>query len=64
MVRLMPMLFVMIATVLMGMAIVVVLAMGLDTKQPIAMAAAAGFVAAVPAAWLVTRQILKGQRAV
>ena len=64
MVRLMLMLFVMIATVLMGVGIVAVLAMGLDTMQPIVLAAVAGFAAAIPVAWLVTRQILKGQQAV
>jgi predicted PurR-regulated permease PerM len=62
MVRLTLMLFSMVATVLMGIGVVVVLSIGLDTARPIMLAALAGFVLAVPVSWFVTRQIrsLKG----
>lgn len=61
MVRLMSMLYVMIATVLMGMGVVAVLASGMGTTKPIMIAAAAGLALAVPVSWRVTRAILKGQ---
>ena len=56
--RLMFALFFVIATTMMGSAIVAVLTMQLDTGKPI-MLAAAGFVAALPVTWLVSRQITK-----
>jgi predicted PurR-regulated permease PerM len=55
--RLMLVLFSIISTSLMGAAIVVALTMGLDTLRPILVAAAIGFVAAVPASWFVARRI-------
>lgn len=57
MLRLMMILFSIISTTLMGVAIMVVLVMGLDTLQPIVVAAALGSVAAVPVSWLVAKQI-------
>lgn len=57
--RLMLFLFAVIATSLMGSAIVIVLTMGLTTKQPIMMAAAAGLALSIPVCWFVARQILK-----
>jgi preprotein translocase subunit SecF len=57
MLRLTMILFTMISTTLMGVAIVVALVMGLDTLQPIVIAAAIGFVAAIPASWLVALQM-------
>ena len=57
--RLMFALFFVIATTMMGSAIVAVLTMQLDTGKPIMLAAAAGFVAALPVTWLVSRQITK-----
>ena len=58
MTRLMLMLFMMIATVLMGSFVVAALTMGKDTMQPILLAAVAGFVLAIPVSWLVARQIV------
>lgn len=58
MTRLMMMLFSFISTTLMGSAVVVVLAMGMDTVRPIALAALAGFVISFPVSWFVARQIL------
>lgn len=63
MLRLMSVLFSMIATTLMGIAVVVVLVMGLDTMRPIILAAVAGFVVSIPVSWMVSRAILKGQSA-
>lgn len=57
MTRLMLILFSIISTTLMGTAIVIALTMGLDTLRPIVVAAAIGLVAAVPASWLVARQL-------
>ena len=57
--RLMFALFFVIATTMMGSAIVAVLTMQLDTGKRIMLAAAAGFVAALPVTWLVSRQITK-----
>ena len=47
-----------IGTTLMGIGITAVLAMGLPGWQPIALAAAAGFVLSLPASWLIARQIV------
>ena len=57
MTRLMLSLFSMITTSLMGTAIVIALTMGMDTLTPILIAAGVGFVLAIPASWLVARQI-------
>jgi predicted PurR-regulated permease PerM len=57
MTRLTPILFSMISTSLMGTALVVALTMGMDTLTPILIAAALGFVLAIPVSWLVARQI-------
>ena len=57
MTRLTLILFSMISTTLMGTGIVVALTMGLDTLTPILIAAALGLVLAIPASWLVARQI-------
>jgi predicted PurR-regulated permease PerM len=57
MTRLTLVLFSMISTSLMGTAIVVALTLGLDTLTPIVVAAALGLVLAIPASWLVARQI-------
>lgn len=58
MLRLAGILFSLIATTLAGSAIVVSLVLGHDTLQPVVMAAALGFVAAVPATWMVARQMV------
>lgn len=57
MTRLMLILFSIISTALMGAAIVAALTMGFDTLRPIVIAAAVGFVAAIPASWVVARQL-------
>ena len=57
MTRLTLILFSMISTSLMGTALVVALTMGMDTLTPILIAAALGFVFAIPVSWLVARQI-------
>ncbi|KHK92448.1 hypothetical protein [Novosphingobium malaysiense] len=45
-------------TVLMGVGVTAVLAAGLPGSKPILIAAATGFVLAVPVTWIVTRLIL------
>ena len=55
--RLAGLIFAMVATTLMGIAIVAALVMGRDTAQPIMVAAAIGFVAAAPVTWVIARQI-------
>lgn len=55
--RLATTLFSLISTTLMGTAIVAVLVMGYDTLLPILIAAAAGFVSALPISWFVAKQI-------
>jgi predicted PurR-regulated permease PerM len=57
MTRLTLILFSIISTSLMGTGIVVALTMGMDTLTPILIAAALGFVLAIPVSWLVARQI-------
>ncbi len=57
MTRLMLILFSMASTTLMGIAIVIALTMGLDTLQPILVAAALGFVVAIPVSWLLARRL-------
>jgi predicted PurR-regulated permease PerM len=57
MTRLMMIIFSMASTTLMGTFIVAALVMGMDTLQPILIAAALGFVAAIPVSWIVARQI-------
>ncbi|GGO28770.1 hypothetical protein GCM10010991_11920 [Gemmobacter aquaticus] len=58
MTRLMMIIFSMASTSLMGAFIVAALVMGMDTSQPILIAAALGFVAAIPVSWIVARQIV------
>ncbi len=57
MTRLMLVIFSMASTALMGAFIVAALTMGKDTLQPILIAAALGFVAAIPVSWYVAKQI-------
>jgi preprotein translocase subunit SecF len=57
MLSLMMTLFSMIATTTMGIAVVVALTMGLDTWQPLVIAAAIGFLVAVPVSWLVAKNL-------
>ena len=57
MARLALLLFVVIGATLAGTLIVAALVAGLDTARPIIVAAALGFVAAVPVSILVARQL-------
>ena len=57
MTRLTLILFSMISTSLMGTALVVPLTMGMETLTPILIAAALGFLLAIPVSWLVAGQI-------
>ncbi|GGE05851.1 hypothetical protein SAMN05421774_102820 [Gemmobacter megaterium] len=57
MTRLMMMIFSMVATTLMGIGVVVALTTGYDTLQPILIAAAVGFVLAIPVSWAIARQM-------
>ena len=48
-----------VATTVMGMAVIAVLSMDMQAGwQPIAIASAAGLVLAIPISWLVARQIV------
>ena len=55
--RLMMTLFSMISTTLMGIAIVIALTIGQDTLRPLVIAAAIGFILAVPVSWLVAKRL-------
>lgn len=57
MLRLMMTLFSMIATTLMGVGVVIALTTGYGTLQPLLLAAAVGFVVALPVSWLVARAL-------
>ena len=56
--RLMMILFAVIGTTMMGMGVTAVLAANLPGWQPLALAAAAGAVLALPVSWLVARRIV------
>ncbi len=63
MLRLTLMLFAIIGTTLMGIGVVAVLTMRMDsTAMPIVTAAAAGFLLAIPVSWLVAKQLLAATR--
>ena len=55
--RLMMILFSMISTTLMGVAIVAALVAGYDTLYPIIIAAVTGFIVSIPASWIIAKQI-------
>ena len=57
MIRLAMILFSMIATTLMGIAVVASLTMGYDTLRPILISAAIGLVVAIPVTWFVTTKL-------
>lgn len=57
MTRLMMTLFSMISTTLMGVGVVLALTTGHDTLKPILIAAAVGFVLALPISWWVAKQL-------
>ena len=55
--RLMMVLYSMIATAMAGTGVVAVLSMGYGTLWPIVIAAAVGAVVALPVSWMVAREI-------
>lgn len=57
MMRLAGILYSLIATTLAGTAVIASLTMGYDTLQPILIAAAAGFVLALPVSWYIAKQL-------
>lgn len=58
MLRLALILHAVVATVLMGVGVTAVLAMGKGTSGPIVLGALAGFVLSIPISWLVARQVV------
>lgn len=58
MARLTMILFSIISTSLMGVGVIVALTTGYVTLTPILVAAAIGFVLAVPVSWIVAKQII------
>ncbi len=58
MIRLMMILYSMVATVLAGMGVVVVLSTNNGTWQAICAAAAVGFVLAIPVSWFAAKQMI------
>lgn len=57
MTRLMMILFSMVSVTLMGIGIVIALVTGFDTLTPIVVAAAIGFVLALPASFIIARKL-------
>ena len=57
MTRLMMLLFSMVATTLMGVGVIIALTTGFGTLKPIVLAAAVGFVLALPVSWLIARKL-------
>lgn len=60
MLRLALILYSLIGTTLAGSFIVVALVIGRDTLAPIAVAAALGAVLALPASWVIAKQMIEG----
>lgn len=58
MTRLMLILFAIVSTTLMGTGMIIALTMGYDTLDPLLVAIVSGFLLAIPASWLITRQIV------
>ncbi len=57
MTRLMMILFSMISTTLMGIGVIAALVSGNDTLRPILIAAAIGFVVAIPVSWAIAKKL-------
>lgn len=57
MTRLMLILFSMISTTMMGVAMIAALTMGYDTLNPLLVAIGIGFVLSLPATWIIAKQI-------
>jgi len=61
MMRLAQILYSLISTTLAGSFIIVALVTGYTTMQPILIAAAAGFIVALPASWFVAKAIMANE---
>ncbi|MDF1804554.1 CTP synthetase [Thalassovita sp.] len=59
MLRLASILYSLIGTTVAGTLVIAALTMGYDTLQPILIAAAVGFIVAVPVTWLITKGIVE-----
>ncbi len=59
MLRLTLLMYTILSGTLAGIAIIAVLVAGFDTKMPIIYAAAAGFIVAIPASWIIAKKISK-----
>lgn len=57
--RLMMVIHAVVMTALMGICVTAVLTMNLPGWKPVALAALVGFVASIPASWLIARAILR-----
>ncbi|NIY78002.1 CTP synthetase [Celeribacter sp. HF31] len=57
--RLAGILFSLISTTLMGVAVVVALTIGQDTLKPILISAAIGFVVSIPVTWFIAKKIME-----
>ncbi len=55
--RLASILYSVVSATLAGIAIVVVLVLGYDTLNPILIAAAVGFIAAIPVTWVLAKKV-------
>lgn len=55
--RLASILYSIVSSTLAGIAIIVVLVLGYDTLNPILIAAAVGFVVAIPVTWVLAKKI-------
>lgn len=55
--RLMMILFSIVSTTLMGIGVIIALTTGFVTLKPILVAAAIGFVLALPVSWLIAKQL-------
>lgn len=55
--RLMMILFSMVATTLMGVGVIIALTTGFVSLKPILLAAAIGFVLALPVSWLIAKRL-------
>ncbi len=60
MLRLGLILYVFIGTTFAGSAMIAALVAGFDTTMPVIASSIAGFVAAIPVAWLVARELYSG----
>ena len=58
MLRLLFPIYAMLGTTLAGIGVIVVLTMGIDTMQTVAIAAIAGFILGLPVSWMVTKKLI------